>query len=92
MATKKAAKKATPKPRGRKGGRKSKYGTNLEQRSVRLHPAVWDVIDDQPESVGDYITRKIMPPAFLAALMADAQRANAADQATASTTALKPKQ
>ena len=57
-------KKPTPTPRGRKGGRKTKHpdGVKLVQRSVRLLPSVWAMIDDQTDGAGDYITRLVTSP------------------------------
>lgn len=54
-----ARKKPTPKPRGRAGGRKPKYGVKLTTSSIQMLPAAWELLDEQRGDVprGEYVMR-----------------------------------
>lgn len=54
-----ARKKPTPKPRGRAGGRKPKYGVKMTTSSLQMLPEAWELLDERRGATprGEYVMR-----------------------------------
>jgi ABC-type proline/glycine betaine transport system substrate-binding protein len=82
--SRKAAKKAKPTPRGRQGGRKSKFGTPMISKSLRMREDTWEMIHDGAEaestkqgrkiSQGEWIMMRLYPPHIWAMLNHEPQK------------------
>lgn len=75
--SRKATSKDKPKGRGgkRKGaGRKPMYGAPMVTRSITMREDAWEIVKDEAAgnglSQGDWIQRRILPPAMVAAMEA----------------------
>lgn len=54
-----ARKKQTPKPRGRQGGRRPKYGVPMSGAVIQMLPEAWELMDAQrgDQARGEYVMR-----------------------------------
>jgi len=70
--SRKAAKKQKPVPRGRQGGRKSKFGTPMISKSLRMREDTWEMIVDgaaaEKISQGEWVMSRLYPPHIWALL------------------------
>jgi hypothetical protein len=78
IMSRKTAKKQKPVPRGRQGGRKSKFGTPMISKSFRMREDIWEMIydgakaesikQDRKVSQGEWIMMHLYPPHIWALL------------------------
>lgn len=72
MSKPKRQPKTTPTPRGRQGGRKSKFGTPMISKSLRMREDTWEMIVDgaaaEQISQGEWVMRRLYPPHIWALL------------------------